>query len=498
MHKLCERDIIGALGEVIRAFNERSEKLMDNKNRMRILFCILFLLVAMLLGGCDMIRRGKITAQENGNAGANQAGQEEVQSTADLAQEGQETNQGAQETGRAVCMIVSHDTISSQITVMNLSDGSRVSYKYTDGTEFFDKYGNYTLGEEFRAGKLAVIERLNSNGTLGALAFTDSTWEYENVRNYSAETDRFLIADTSYQYDGMMKVFSDGEETDIYALGETDILNVYGIGRRIYSIVVETGHGTLALTNTKLFEGGWLNLGTKVYTTITKDMTMDIPEGVYNFSVANDGYGDSGEILIRRDKTTTIDLNDYKGEGPKMCTLTFNVGVDDAVLTIDGKKINYKKPKKLRYGVYNLGVFAQGYDTWTKKLAINSPTATIDILLSEDTGSEKSSSTASGDKSSQSTAGSSSSGSTNRAGSMAGSLAGSRTGSSTAGSSSGSSSTGSNKNSGALADAALNSSLASIISGGDSTDYLDTLSGLVDSLEKLNRPSSKSAGSSDE
>lgn len=449
---------------------------------------ITLLLAAMfLLNACGMSRSGSLTAQEGRNANApyaaNLTGQMEEQSTADTPNAADDT----------VYMVVKNDINNYQITLLNLSNAAQICYEYTDGTEFFDKYGNYTPSEQFSEGKLAVIKRLNSNDTLGAIAFTDKTWAYEDVRNYAidAEKNMITIADTSYQYNAAMKVFSDGGETNIYAVGENDVLNIYGVDRTIYSIVVETGHGTLELTNTELFEGGWLNLGTKVYTTITEDMTMEIPEGIYEFSVANDGYGDSGEIRIRRDKTTTIDLNDYKGEGPKICKLSFDVGVEDAILTINGSEVDYSKPLELRYGIYKLGVYASGYDNWSKQLVINSPTAKIDILLSDvdSSGASDSDSEAKTDSDSNSNSGkTSASGSgsgTQLAGSKAGSKAGSHS-SGSAGSSSSNSNNNTNNSGSALANAALGSSLASIITGGNSTDYLDTLSDLIKSLDKLN------------
>ncbi len=400
-----------------------------------------------------------------------------------------------QKTDRGVSLIVKHDLYNYQITLMDLTDASTICYEYTEGTEFFNKYGDYTLSKEFLPGKLVSVQRLNSNDTLGAIAFTDQTWDYEKAGNYSIDTDkeRIVLADTNYRYASTLKVFSEGEETDLYAIGDGDILDFYGIGRTVYSIIIREGHGTLALTNTELFEGGWMNLGTKVYTTVLKDMKMEIPEGVYEFAVANDGYGDSGEIRIRRGKTTTIDLNDYKGEGPQMCKLKFKVGVEDAVVMVDNQKVDAKEPLEVRYGIHTLSVYASGYDLWTKQLVVNSPKATIDIRLSDvdentqDQENDRTSDNSDEAQSSQdSDSTSSNTGNKSKAGTKAGSLAGSYT-------SGQQSSAGGNKDSNsALANTALGSSLASIITGGKSTDYLDTLSNLVDSLERLNKSKSNS------
>ena len=46
-------------------------------------------------------------------------------------------------------------------------------------------------------------------------------------------------------------------------LTELDTLRVTGIGKKLISIVVTTGHGELALTNTDLFEGSFIQIGSK-------------------------------------------------------------------------------------------------------------------------------------------------------------------------------------------------------------------------------------------
>ena len=448
------------------------------------LLAAVFLFTACGISGSTSAKKGKNVSGAENMADRTGKEQPDTQDKADLLQNPDD-----------VYIIAENDLLNYQMTLLNPADGSRICYEYTEGTEFFDKYGNYALGEEFSEGKLAVITRLNSNDTLGAVSFTDHTWSYEDVRNYSidAEKDRITIADTVYRCNEGMKVFSDGLETNVYAIGSNDVLNIYGIDRTIYSVVVKSGHGTLELVNTELFEGGWMNLGTQVYTVVTRDMSLEIPEGVYEFSVANDGYGDEGEVSILRDQTTTIDLNDYKGEGPKMCQLTFNVSVEGAVIRVDGKKVNPSKPLEVRYGVHTLGVRARDYDDWNRQLVINSPTANIDILLTEDSGSSGSMDTQDTDTSRGSTDSRNSAKTSGKAGSLAGSMAGSLAGAGSGDNSGGTSGgeVSGNKSSSSLAGAALGSSLAGILTGGDSTDYLDTLSDLVKSLDKLNSASSE-------
>ena len=112
-------------------------------------------------------------------------------------------------------------------------------------------------------------------------------------------------------------------------------------------------------------------------------MQVEVPEGKYLVTVANDGYGGSREIEIPRNQTVSLNLDELKGEGPKMCRITFKVGVEGAVLYIDGKKADYSKPIDVRYGIHTIAVEAEGYDTITKKLVVNSAETEIEIALSK-------------------------------------------------------------------------------------------------------------------
>lgn len=60
-----------------------------------------------------------------------------------------------------------------------------------------------------------------------------------------------------------------------------------------------------------------MQLGDRIFAEITKDMSLDVPEGSYTLAVANNGWGGSTDIEIKRGETTKVNLNDLKGEGPK-------------------------------------------------------------------------------------------------------------------------------------------------------------------------------------
>ena len=103
--------------------------------------------------------------------------------------------------------------------------------------------------------------------------------------------------------------------------------------------------------------------------------------------MANDGYGDSKPIEVVRSQVTKVDLEEYKGEGPKLCQVTFEVNVEGAFLYINGEAVDYSEPVELRYGVHRLTVIADGFETWERQLVIHSEETTIQIgepLLSDE------------------------------------------------------------------------------------------------------------------
>ena len=167
-------------------------------------------------------------------------------------------------------------------------------------------------------------------------------------------------------------------------------MRAVGVDNKLISLAVQRGHGYLALANTKLFEGSFICVGDRIFEEVTPNMQIEVPEGTYLVTVANNGYGGSREVEIIRDQTLSLNLDELKGEGPQMCKITFDVGVEGAVLWIDGKKADYSKPVELAYGVHTISVEAEGYDTITQKLVVNSKKAEIEIALNTASGSKAS------------------------------------------------------------------------------------------------------------
>lgn len=333
------------------------------------------ILMLVLLTGCGKQNRDMLSTEHLPTVPSVQV-EEDAEEEDELAK-----IEAAMKQDSPVYIVIDVDT-DNQTMVFGAVDSARTfQYDYNDRTQILDKYGDYMSASSLRRGRAVSLGPLDSMECLTRVQITDEAWYQENITRYEIDTKigMLKIGDTKYHVNENARVFSKSSEIALEQIGEDDTICVQGIDKEIISIRVTKGHGTLALMNTRLFEGGWLSLGTKIYTVITPNMTLEVPEGTYQLSVANDGYGDTKKIKVKRSKVTTVDLEEYKGEGPLVCQMTFEVNVPEALLYIDGQETDYSKPVELRYGIHKLTVIASGFDTWERQLVVHSQTATIEI-----------------------------------------------------------------------------------------------------------------------
>ena len=340
----------------------------------RFLQRIMTISCVLLLCGCGAKNSGTITMDQYPGSAPQTAEASDEETDETVLPEMSQANED-------LYVVISIDT-EKRLIGLALPDSPRtVQYGYTQATQILDDHGQFMSTARLMPGRVVTIGALDDDAKLTTVQLADAAWYQENITRFSIDPSigMLVIGDTKYRYDEHLRVFSGDQEISLTQVSENDVISVQGLDKQILSVQVTTGHGTIALTNTELFEGGWISLGTKIYAKITPDMTLEIPEGTYELSVANDGYGDSKTVEVERAQVTTVDLNEYKGEGPKTCLVTFEIHVQDALLYIDGEPVEYEQPVELRYGVYRLAVIADGFETWERQLVIHSKEATIQI-----------------------------------------------------------------------------------------------------------------------
>lgn len=333
------------------------------------------ILSMILLAGCGQQTRPVSTAQYYNPAKETAADTEEAEDAVVKTS-----------IGTVLYLIIGNDMTNEQLNLKQLASGKQYLYVYSLSTDFLDKYGNSATTMDFEPGRVIHIGKKDGEGRLLQAQIADEVWEYSDITKYSVDTERgiFKIADSKYSYDADLFVESNGEKIRLSDLNEKDEIRVVGIGTKILSVSVTTGQGTLELKNTSVFEGSFIQVGSKIFAQITHNMKLEIPEGTYTVTVANEGYGGSTEVEIARGENCTLDLDELKGEDPKTGSIIFYIDVEGATLSIDGDTVDYSAPVVLTYGVHELHAEAEGYDDFDKKLFVNSAAANIDISLTGD------------------------------------------------------------------------------------------------------------------
>ena len=342
----------------------------------KLIYKVLIVVFSMIMmAGCGQQTRPVSTAQYYNPAKETTADTEEAEGA------GAETSIGTD-----LYLIIGNDMTNEQLNLKQLASGKQYLYVYSLSTDFQDKYGNSATTMDFEPGRVIHVGKKDGEGRLLQAQIADEVWEYSDITKYSVDTERgiFKIADSKYSYDADLFVESNGEKIRLSDLNEKDKIRVVGIGTKILSVSVTTGQGILELKNTSVFEGSFIQVGSKIFAPITHNMRLEIPEGTYTVTVANEGYGGSTEVEIARGEVCTLDLDELKGEGPKTGSITFYIDVEGATLSIDGDTVDYSAPVVLTYGVHELHAEADGYDDFDKKLFVNSAAANIDISLTGD------------------------------------------------------------------------------------------------------------------
>lgn len=339
----------------------------------KLIYKVLIVVFSMIMmAGCGQQTRPVSTAQYYNPAKETAADTEEAEGA------GAKTSIGTD-----LYLIIGNDMTNEQLNLKQLASGKQYLYVYSLSTDFQDKYGNSATTVDFEPGRVIHVGKKDGEGRLMQARIADEVWEYPDITKYSVDTERgiFKIADSKYSYDADLFVESNGEKIRLSDLNEKDKIRVVGIGTKILSVSVTTGQGILELKNTSVFEGSFIQVGSKIFAQITHNMKLEIPEGTYTVTVANEGYGGSTEVEIARGEVCTLDLDELKGEGPKTGSITFYIDVEGATLSIDGDTVDYSAPVVLTYGVHELHAEADGYDDFDKKLFVNSAAANIDISL---------------------------------------------------------------------------------------------------------------------
>ena len=221
---------------------------------------------------------------------------------------------------------------------------------------------------------------------LNTLQISGDAWVHKNMDEYKLDEEKFQaeVGSAVYAYSEDTVVIADEKQGELIDINPVDILTFRGVGSDVYSIVVEKGHGYVRLKNEEYFYDGWIEIGKKTIQRVTENMLLTVPEGKHQVIISNKGTSGVKQIEIRRNMELELDVGDLKGEDPKYGTVVFTITPEDATLYLDGDKTEYGSPVRLEYGIHQMIVMADGYETISQYLKVGQESAGIEVTMKAD------------------------------------------------------------------------------------------------------------------
>ena len=276
-------------------------------------------------------------------------------------------------------MIVCKDTENAAIQFQNLATGKRYTLNYDGAAKLLDKYDQPVSLGQIEEGSIVTVRFYKPKKLLAYLKISPEGEAYENLSNYvlNTATGTLTIGDTSYGLSNHLLVLSDGQEVTLMDINQMDVLNVWGWHNQIYAISIARGHGYLRLQNDAYFVGGWIEVGQSVIRKITEDMLLVVPEGRSTVVVSHNGSSATQEIDFVRNQEMAWDLGDVEITVVQKGRVIFTLNPANAKVTIDGKNVDTASPVELEYGLHQMTVTADGYDTVAQYIKVAEPSASI-------------------------------------------------------------------------------------------------------------------------
>ena len=293
-------------------------------------------------------------------------------------------------------ILIETDDEKDAVRLYNVELSCLQTFSFSGSTYVLDSYGDVRTWDLLETGDAVSIVLKSGTDQIETIQKSPNAWGYSDIDEFEItkvddSMQYITVMNHNYEIAADVLVFKDGQQISLSDLSTMDVISVTGYNNVVDSIIVESAHGTLTLSGTDDFVGGWLCLGNILSTVISRDMSLDVQAGTYVLSAANNGKGGSTKVTIIAGEETVYNLNDLNSDNSnKISIINFHISPDDTILSINGKEYDYSSPIKLKYGTYKLTLFSSDYGTVTRILIASSQKASISFDMKSMTESDDS------------------------------------------------------------------------------------------------------------
>lgn len=330
------------------------------------------LILALLLTGCGNNRKNGFV--DNGNITPMPT---KVQQT--TASKDEEKVLG----GNLCAVLLKVNPEEKKVLLRQIEEGTEYELTYTGATDVRNEYNEVVLMQQLEVGSIVDATFDRKELRLGALKTSSKAFRSKNIINFHADitNDMITFGSGNYRYDEFLSVLSEGEPIDASQVMKKDKVTVWGIGNKIYSVVVNEGHGYVKFIGYEQFIGGMVEIGRSYLYKVTDNMMLTIPEGQYKITMSKGNLTGSKTIQVVRDMQAIIDFSEFRPEVLKTGTIRFQIEPENATLYINNKKTDFEETVDLDYGKYSIRVTCPNYVEYTENLVVDQIYTTKEIVL---------------------------------------------------------------------------------------------------------------------
>lgn len=275
------------------------------------------------------------------------------------------------------------DTAFNSVRLYDLDGKRDITLSYNGGTNVTDQYGTIKFMDSIELGEIVDAYFFQSEAKLTKMQVSKDAWRYKRVERMSFHSDEgyAAIGNKKYQLDNDLFIFSDGELITLLEVNSEDELTVCGIGGKIYSVIITSGHGYVRFSGANAFLGGTVDIGARVMLPVTKNMMATVREGTYTLTMRNGELTGSKKITVAKNQEITIDMSEFKSPEGHVGKVYFIVSPEQAYVYVNGSLVDTNKAVRLNYGKHSVIAVCEGYENFTGTLTVGEQEQYIQITL---------------------------------------------------------------------------------------------------------------------
>ncbi len=301
--------------------------------------------------------------------------QTEIENDNDISQAVTETD--------SIYAIVLNSEKNNEISVYNIKEKKRMSFKVTADTVVLASSGGEVNFSEMRWGDIVLIEKIE-DGKVMEIRVPHDVWRKDFVKGAEVELENNAIVyeGISYAYGSDTFFVSDGASIFPGDISKEDTITFMGKESMVFSVRVELGHGVIVFKNHENIEEMEVLLDDIPIDFNNETSTADAAVGSYRLTVKGKNIKDFiTAVSIEEKARVNIDLAEAE---KKLSEGIIKLNVDEKGYTVLIDGVNYTDslteiivPK----GIHKIEIIKTGFEKWSTTLNVGDSIENITVKL---------------------------------------------------------------------------------------------------------------------